>query len=130
MVPTLSLLLVQVLLEPCQACPPRVDRRLVHELERRAVGQPQLGGHADVATGDRMQTTAGSLALEGTRATRDAHIVEQLRQAGALILAKTNLSEWGNIRSNRSTSGWSSRGGLTRNPYALDRNTKIGRAHV
>ncbi len=77
----------------------------------------------NVATGDRMQTTAGSLALEGTRATRDAHIVEQLRQAGALILAKTNLSEWANIRSNRSTSGWSSRGGLTRNPYALDRNT-------
>lgn len=77
----------------------------------------------NVATCDRMQTTAGSLALEGTRAARDAAIVEQLRQAGALILAKTNLSEWANIRSNRSTSGWSSRGGLTRNPYALDRNT-------
>lgn len=77
----------------------------------------------NVATGDRMQTTAGSLALDGTRALRDAAIVEQLRQAGALILAKTNLSEWANIRSNRSTSGWSSRGGLTRNPYALDRNT-------
>jgi amidase len=77
----------------------------------------------NVATGDRMQTTAGSLALEGTRAVRDAAIVEQLRAAGALILAKTNLSEWANIRSNRSTSGWSSRGGLTRNPYALDRNT-------
>ena len=77
----------------------------------------------NIATGDRMQTTAGSLALEGTRAARDAHIVEQLRQAGALVLAKTNLSEWANIRSNRSTSGWSSRGGLTRNPYALDRNT-------
>jgi amidase len=77
----------------------------------------------NIATGDRMQTTAGSLALEGTHAPRDAHIVEQLRQAGALVLAKTNLSEWANIRSNRSTSGWSSRGGLTRNPYALDRNT-------
>lgn len=77
----------------------------------------------NIATGDRMQTTAGSLALEGVRAVRDAGIVEQLRQAGALILAKTNLSEWANIRSNRSTSGWSSRGGLTRNPYALDRNT-------
>ncbi len=77
----------------------------------------------NIATGDRMQTTAGSLALEGTRAARDALIVEQLRQAGALILAKTNLSEWANIRSSRSTSGWSSRGGLTRNPYALDRNT-------
>ncbi|NBX95201.1 MAG: amidase, partial [Betaproteobacteria bacterium] len=77
----------------------------------------------NIATGDRMQTTAGSLALEGTRAARDAHLVTQLRKAGALILAKTNLSEWANIRSNRSTSGWSSRGGLTRNPYALDRNT-------
>ena len=77
----------------------------------------------NIATGDRMQTTAGSLALEGVRATRDADIVRQLREAGALILAKTNLSEWANIRSSRSTSGWSSRGGLTRNPYALDRNT-------
>ena len=77
----------------------------------------------NIATGDRMQTTAGSLALEGTRAARDAHLVTQPRKAGALILAKTNLSEWANIRSNRSTSGWSSRGGLTRNPYALDRNT-------
>ena len=77
----------------------------------------------NVATGDRMCTTAGSLALDGVRATRDAHIVQRLREAGALILAKTNLSEWANIRSSRSTSGWSSRGGLTRNPYALDRNT-------
>ena len=77
----------------------------------------------NIATGDRMQTTAGSLALDGTRAARDADIVRQLREAGALILAKTNLSEWANIRSSRSTSGWSSRGGLTRNPYALDRNT-------
>lgn len=77
----------------------------------------------NIATGDRMHTTAGSLALEGVRAVRDAAIVEQLRNAGALILAKTNLSEWANIRSTRSTSGWSSRGGLTRNAYALDRNT-------
>lgn len=77
----------------------------------------------NVATGDRMATTAGSLALDGVRASRDAEIVRRLREAGALILAKTNLSEWANIRSNRSTSGWSSRGGLTRNPHALDRNT-------
>ena len=77
----------------------------------------------NVATADRMATTAGSLALDGIRATRDAEIVRRLREAGALILAKTNLSEWANIRSSRSTSGWSSRGGLTRNPYALDRNT-------
>ena len=77
----------------------------------------------NIATGDRLQTTAGSLALEGVRAARDAALVEQLREAGALILAKTNLSEWANIRSSRSSSGWSSRGGLTRNPHALDRNT-------
>lgn len=77
----------------------------------------------NIATGDRMHTTAGSLALDGVRASRDAALVEQLRAAGALILAKTNLSEWANIRSTRSTSGWSSRGGLTRNPHALDRNT-------
>jgi len=77
----------------------------------------------NIATGDRMQTTAGSLALAGLHAARDATLVKQLRAAGALILGKTNLSEWANIRSTRSTSGWSGRGGLTRNPYALDRNT-------
>jgi amidase len=76
-----------------------------------------------IATGDKMPNTAGSLALKGVRATRDAFIVERLRAAGAVILGKTNLSEWGNIRSTRSTSGWSALGGLTRNPYALDRNT-------
>ena len=77
----------------------------------------------NIATGDRMQTTAGSLALVGARSPRDAFLVTKLREAGAVILGKTNLSEWANIRSTRSTSGWSSRGGLTRNPYALDRNT-------
>lgn len=77
----------------------------------------------NVATGDRMCTTAGSLALDGVRATRDAHLVRRLRDAGAIVLGKTNLSEWANIRSTRSTSGWSGRGGLTRNPYALDRST-------
>ena len=77
----------------------------------------------NIATGDRMSTSAGSLALDGISATRDAHLVERLRDAGAVILGKTNLSEWANIRSSRSTSGWSARGGLTRNPYALDRNT-------
>lgn len=76
----------------------------------------------NIATGDRMCTTAGSLALAGVRATRDAHVAAQLRAAGAVILGKTNLSEWANMRSTRSTSGWSGRGGLTRNPYALDRN--------
>ena len=77
----------------------------------------------NIATGDRMQTTAGSLALAGLHAARDAQLVTRLRAGGALILGKTNLSEWANIRSTRSTSGWSGRGGLTRNPYALDRNT-------
>ncbi|MEP6702261.1 MAG: amidase [Betaproteobacteria bacterium] len=77
----------------------------------------------NIATADGMQTTAGSLALIGVKPPRDASIVTRLREAGAIILGKTNLSEWANMRSIRSTSGWSGRGGLTRNPYALDRNT-------
>jgi amidase len=76
----------------------------------------------NIDTHDKMQTTAGSLALEGNIAPRDAFIVKQLRKAGAVILGKTNLSEWANFRGKRSVSGWSSRGGLTRNPYALDRS--------
>jgi amidase len=76
----------------------------------------------NIDTADRMATTAGSLALEGSIARRDAFIVQKLRDAGAVILGKTNLSEWANFRSTRSASGWSGRGGLTRNPYALDRN--------
>jgi len=76
----------------------------------------------NIDTFDRMQTTAGSLALEGNIATKDAFIVKQLRRAGALILGKTNLSEWANFRGKHSISGWSSRGGLTRNPHALDRS--------
>ncbi len=77
----------------------------------------------NIATADLMSTSAGSLALAGVRAASDAHLVARLREAGAVILGKTNLSEWANIRSTRSTSGWSGRGGLTRNPYALDRST-------
>ncbi len=76
----------------------------------------------NIDTGDRMQTTAGSLALEGSIAAEDSAVAASLRRAGALILGKTNLSEWANFRSYDSTSGWSGRGGLTRNPYALDRN--------
>src|SRR5206468_892429 len=76
----------------------------------------------NIDTCDRMMTTAGSLALVGSVAQRDAFIVERLRRAGAVILGKTNLSEWANFRGERSTSGWSGRGGLTKNPYALDRN--------
>jgi amidase len=76
----------------------------------------------NIDTADKMQTTAGSLALEGHHAAQDAGLVEKLRAAGAVILAKTNLSEWANFRGKNSISGWSSRGGLTRNPYALDRS--------
>lgn len=77
----------------------------------------------NIDTADRMATTAGSLALLGSHPPVDSFVVRQLRRAGAVILGKTNLSEWANIRSTRSTSGWSGRGGLTRNPYVLDRNT-------
>jgi amidase len=76
----------------------------------------------NIDTHDRMQTTAGSLALEGNVAERDASLVERLRAAGAVILAKANLSEWANFRSTRSSSGWSGRGRQCRNPYVLDRN--------
>jgi amidase len=73
-------------------------------------------------TADRMGTTAGSLALVGVQRLQDAPVAARLRQAGAVLLGKTNLSEWANFRSSRSSSGWSARGGQTRNPYALDRN--------
>jgi amidase len=76
----------------------------------------------NIDTADRMMTTAGSLALIGSKPPKDSFVAEKLRAAGAVILGKTNLSEWANIRSSHSTSGWSGRGGLTKNPYALDRN--------
>jgi amidase len=76
----------------------------------------------NIATADRMMTTAGSLALIGSKEPKDSFVVQKLRAAGAVILGKTNLSEWANMRSSHSTSGWSGRGGLTKNPYALDRN--------
>ncbi len=75
----------------------------------------------NIDTGDRQLTTAGSLALAGAPAPRDAEIVRRLRDAGAVILGKTNLTEWANIRSTRASSGWSAVGGLTRNPHVLDR---------
>jgi amidase len=76
----------------------------------------------NIATADQMQTTAGSLALVGAKPPHDAVIVRQLRAAGVVILGKTNLSEWANFRGDKSISGWSGRGGQTRNPYALDRS--------
>jgi amidase len=76
----------------------------------------------NIDTADKMMTTAGSLALVGSKPTQDSYVTQKLRSAGAVILGKTNLSEWANIRSSHSTSGWSGRGGLTKNPYVLDRN--------
>ena len=95
----------------------------------RAAGKPLGPLHGmpilikdNIATLDKMQTTAGSLALVGAKVKADAPVVSALRKAGAVILGKTNLSEWANFRSTHSSSGWSGRGGQTRNPYALDRS--------
>jgi amidase len=100
-----------------------------------ALDEERRGGHVrgpmhgipivikdNIDTADKMHTTAGSLALAESIALQDAHVVKRLREAGAVLLGKTNLSEWANFRSTHSTSGWSGRGGLTRNPYVLDRN--------
>ncbi len=76
----------------------------------------------NIDTADKMMTTAGSLALVGSKPPKDSVVAQKLREAGAVIIGKTNLSEWANIRSRHSTSGWSGRGGQTKNPYALDRN--------
>ena len=76
----------------------------------------------NIDTADKMATTAGSLALVGSKPPKDSFLVKRLREAGAIILGKTNLSEWANIRSSSSSSGWSGRGGQTHNPYVLDRN--------
>jgi amidase len=76
----------------------------------------------NIGTADKMTTTAGSLGLEGTISAADAHVAKRLRDAGAILLGKANLSEWANFRSTHSSSGWSGRGGQCRNPYALDRN--------
>src|SRR5205807_1403938 len=76
----------------------------------------------NIDTHDRMTTTAGSLALGGSIPPQDSFVTKRLREAGAVIIGKTNLSEWANFRSSHSTSGWSGRGGQTKNPYVLDRN--------
>jgi amidase len=103
---------------------------IADQLDReRAAGRTRGALHGipilikdNIDTADRMRTSAGSLALAESIARNDAYIVRRLREAGAVLLGKTNLSEWANFRSTHSTSGWSGRGGLTRNPYALDRN--------
>jgi amidase len=95
-------------------------------MRRRGASGPLLGIPVllkdNIDTGDKIQTTAGSFALFGTPALQDSTVVANLRRAGAVILGKTTLSEWANFRSSFSTSGWSGRGGLTHNPYSLDRN--------
>ncbi len=78
----------------------------------------------NIDTADKMTTSAGSLALEGSTPEQDSVVAQRLRSAGAVILGKTNLSEWANFRSTHSSSGWSGRGGQTKNPYALDRNPR------
>jgi amidase len=104
----------------------RIAEALDRERKERGARSPLHGIPVlikdNIDTADRMMTTAGSLALVGAKPQRDAFIVERLRASGAVILGKTNLSEWANFRSTHSTSGWSGRGGQTRLPYALDRN--------
>ena len=103
-----------------------IARALDEEREERGARGPLHGIpvvlKANIDTGDQMHTTAGSLALKGHKARTDAFIVARLREAGAVILGKTNLSEWANFRSTSSSSGWSSLGGQTRNPYSRPRN--------
>ncbi len=103
-----------------------IARRLDEERKARGARGPLHGIPVlikdNIDTADKMQTTAGSLALVGKPAPRDSFVAERLRAAGAVLLGKTNLSEWANFRSTHSTSGWSGRGGQTKNPYALDRN--------
>ena len=95
--------------------------RKTHRLRGPLHGIPMLIKD-NLDTHDRMTTTAGSLALAGSIPAQDSFVAKKLREAGAVIMGKTNLSEWANFRSNHSSSGWSGRGGQTRNPYALDRN--------
>jgi amidase len=100
----------------------RLDRELaVGEMRGPLHGIPVLLKD-NIATADGMENTAGSLALVGAKPVKDAFVTTRLRDAGTVILGKTNLSEWANIRSSHSTSGWSGRGGQTRNPYQVDRN--------
>ncbi len=107
---------------------PDADRIALERDRERAAGHVRGPLHGvpvllkdNIATGDAMMTSAGSLALDGVRTKADSHVARRLREAGAVLLGKTNLSEWANFRSTRSSSGWSSRGGQVRNAYATDR---------
>jgi amidase len=109
--------------------PDAIDLAEKADAERKAQGGARGPLHGipvlvkdNCDTADKMATTSGSLALVGSKPPEDSFVVKQLRKAGAILLGKSNLSEWSNIRGSHSTSGWSARGGLTRNPYALDRN--------
>jgi amidase len=103
-----------------------IARELDRERKEKGARGPMHGVPVlikdNIATHDRMATTAGSLALEGAIAPGDSFVAKKLRDAGAVILGKTNMTEWANFRGDRSISGWSGRGGQTRNPYVLDRN--------
>lgn len=103
-----------------------IANRLDQERQQKGARSPLHGIPIlikdNLDTADKMMTTAGSLALVGSKPKTDSFVAAKLRAAGAVILGKTNLSEWANIRSTHSTSGWSGRGGQTKNPYALDRN--------
>src|SRR3989442_10087668 len=104
-----------------------VMARNADALRRRGVVLGPLHGipvllKDNIDTGDKMQTSAGSFALVGSPASRDSTVAANLRAGGAVILGKTNLSEWANFRSFESISGWSGRGGQTHNPYGIDRN--------
>lgn len=102
-----------------------IARKLDRERKERGPRGPLHGIPVllkdSIATTDKMETTAGSLALAGSRPSREAFVVGRLREAGAVILGKSNMSEWANFRSTNSSSGWSARGGQVRNPYVLDR---------
>lgn len=100
----------------------RLDAAGSRDLQRKPLFGVPLTVKDNLDTADRMQTSAGSAAMLGAPASQDATVVSRLRAAGAVLLGKSNLSEWANFRSAHSSSGWSARGGLTKNPYALDRN--------
>jgi amidase len=106
----------------CLSIAAELDKERAHKGKRSSLHGIPVLIKGNIDTADKMDTNGGSLALEGHKAEKDAFIVKNLRDSGALILGKTNLSEWANFRSSGSSSGWSSMGGQTKNPYAIDRS--------